>query len=615
MNKQIENWNRMFNELLEFKEEHGHCLVPNAYLQNPQLGAWVSMQRRQYANFRSGEPSVMTSDRIKLLEKVGFEWVSKETAQGTWGAKFEELKTFKQQFGHCLVPIDWKENPQLGEWVVMQQEAYKMKRNNNVDAISDENITKLNSIGFQWNPISAKQANKLPLNSNSLIGLSQNQASLKAPVSGLNAKLPFLQNASDISPHFQDARQRQAELMHKLARIQAMEDAVRISMNQNVMRAQQGNPQLNFPPYKHIGEPPSSSLYLVGENNHLAPVNFSGRFNDNILTRMDVSPFPTNASISNLPSLKDYNSAKSNACRIVTEESAETLKSNENEPKRKRMFPTDPKEGKKRASFMSSRYPGPQTSDAFWWARFEELKRFREENGHCIVPNRYPPHPPLGNWVSTQRRQYKLWKKGKASSMNNERAKALEDLGFSWVVRNAYTMSIEMKKSEGTSAPEHEGEKVSRNESEKIEDVCEGNEGEKNLSLDNGRTIQEKTMQAEVPVVDLDEDIAIELLPKRFFAPKNACIKRKAVEMSHLDEDYFPHENKVVKACDSFLRDSLQSDAIKVSRTYEHRMLINHFRREEVATTIEDLYEEKDEDLEEDVEELSKDSEKVARFF
>eukprot|EP00985_Skeletonema_marinoi_P026060 scaffold19821_cov166-Skeletonema_marinoi.AAC.17 len=35
-------WDRKFNELLEFKEQHGHCDVPQTYAPNPKLGVWVN---------------------------------------------------------------------------------------------------------------------------------------------------------------------------------------------------------------------------------------------------------------------------------------------------------------------------------------------------------------------------------------------------------------------------------------------------------------------------------------------------------------------------------------------------------------------------------------------
>lgn len=42
-----QKWNHMFMRLVDFKESHGHCLVPNRYASDMALGAWVSTQRRQ----------------------------------------------------------------------------------------------------------------------------------------------------------------------------------------------------------------------------------------------------------------------------------------------------------------------------------------------------------------------------------------------------------------------------------------------------------------------------------------------------------------------------------------------------------------------------------------
>ena len=38
--------------------------------------------------------------------------------------------------------------------------------------------------------------------------------------------------------------------------------------------------------------------------------------------------------------------------------------------------------------------------DAVWNQRFEELKKFKEEHGHCRVPQKTPK---LGNWAKEQR--------------------------------------------------------------------------------------------------------------------------------------------------------------------------------------------------------------------
>ena len=67
-----------------------------------------------------------------------------------------------------------------------------------------------------------------------------------------------------------------------------------------------------------------------------------------------------------------------------------------------------------------------------WYAQFKRLAEFHRTHGTTALPARYPPDPKLGNWVSTQHRQYQLMQKGKTSTMNKERIQLLEGLAFKW---------------------------------------------------------------------------------------------------------------------------------------------------------------------------------------
>lgn len=72
-----------------------------------------------------------------------------------------------------------------------------------------------------------------------------------------------------------------------------------------------------------------------------------------------------------------------------------------------------------------------------WNERFEELKRYKETNGHCDVPQIYDSG--LGTWVSAQRSQFKRYIIGKSSSMTHQRKAALDRLGFSWSLRKRFS--------------------------------------------------------------------------------------------------------------------------------------------------------------------------------
>jgi hypothetical protein len=73
-------WEDMFQRLLAYREKHGDCLVPNRYPEDPQLGNWVSSQRRHYKilTSKNGQSSPMTPERARRLMKVGFRWFSQD---------------------------------------------------------------------------------------------------------------------------------------------------------------------------------------------------------------------------------------------------------------------------------------------------------------------------------------------------------------------------------------------------------------------------------------------------------------------------------------------------------------------------------------------------------
>lgn len=70
--------------------------------------------------------------------------------------------------------------------------------------------------------------------------------------------------------------------------------------------------------------------------------------------------------------------------------------------------------------------------ETLWQRRFQSLLLFKNREGHCEVPRRYSDDPSLVEWIKTQRKQYRLAKEGKQSSMTAERTDALEAIGFTW---------------------------------------------------------------------------------------------------------------------------------------------------------------------------------------
>lgn len=146
-----EKWQQMFNQLLNYKDEHsGSCLVPNRYKKNPQLGSWVSTQRRQYKQYKVGDMSPMTAERISALEDAGFVWATRDPRHVTWKIRYEELRQYRDTIGDCLVPIGYKKNKQLSNWVSTQRQEMKLLREGRPSRLTKDRITLLHNLDFVW---------------------------------------------------------------------------------------------------------------------------------------------------------------------------------------------------------------------------------------------------------------------------------------------------------------------------------------------------------------------------------------------------------------------------------------------------------------------------------
>ncbi|KAL3775719.1 hypothetical protein ACHAWO_011455 [Cyclotella atomus] len=97
-------WNERFNELQEYKRQHGNCRVPRKY--SNTLHHWVDQQRKY---FREGK---IHQDRLQRLNEIGFSW---NACESRWSLRYSQLMLFKKQYGHCRVPQKYAENPQLGK--------------------------------------------------------------------------------------------------------------------------------------------------------------------------------------------------------------------------------------------------------------------------------------------------------------------------------------------------------------------------------------------------------------------------------------------------------------------------------------------------------------------
>ena len=84
-----ESWQKSFNEIFKYKEEHRSTRVPRSH----DLGNWVSNQRRIKNN------NNMSKARADKLKGIRFKW----TLNKSWDERFAELVSFRGSYGHCRV--------------------------------------------------------------------------------------------------------------------------------------------------------------------------------------------------------------------------------------------------------------------------------------------------------------------------------------------------------------------------------------------------------------------------------------------------------------------------------------------------------------------------------
>jgi len=164
-------WDAMYEKLKKFRNQFGHCRVPNRYEPDPSLGAWVSTQRRQYKAWNGGKSNANDiskstrkpsfPERVRRLNKLGFAWVSKNPRHVPWETRYEELCDFQRKYGHCLVPVGYEDNVSLSYWVSTQRQEYKSLIEGLPSKMTQRRLKQLERLGFVWDALRVRNRNKV----------------------------------------------------------------------------------------------------------------------------------------------------------------------------------------------------------------------------------------------------------------------------------------------------------------------------------------------------------------------------------------------------------------------------------------------------------------------
>ncbi len=142
------SFEQRLEQLKAFKEKHKHLRVTNAL--DKSLASFCSQARSAKAKPSNGG-LLMTEERIKALDELGFVWKLRE--KSPFEARVEQLKEFKEKHGHLIVTT--AHDKSLAAYCSnIRYKRAKEKGQSSASGVplSEEKIRILDEIGFEWNP-------------------------------------------------------------------------------------------------------------------------------------------------------------------------------------------------------------------------------------------------------------------------------------------------------------------------------------------------------------------------------------------------------------------------------------------------------------------------------
>lgn len=193
-------WEENFQQLVDYCRIHGHFIIPQEdkpvlfrFVKNLRQNYKYTLERRNGSTAPAHEtqqhsitassraikdertPYMLTPERIRQLDEIGFAWTPRDDQ---WELKYRRLEEFWQIHGHLKVPSHPEtqtsdrikhddhqqdrvsleddtrtalEYAELRSWMTYQRTRY-FNRNGKQRPLSEDQITKLKSIGFRWTP-------------------------------------------------------------------------------------------------------------------------------------------------------------------------------------------------------------------------------------------------------------------------------------------------------------------------------------------------------------------------------------------------------------------------------------------------------------------------------
>jgi hypothetical protein len=140
-NKTANHWDEKYAQLVGFKEKHGHLRVSKHFTTDKQLVNFAKGLRRSRGS--------LSAERRENLDQLGFIWnpgkeltviLNRNRGDEAWMKRYEELKTYKSEFGTCRILTTSQRHRSLANWISLQR--------NRIDKLTPERKQLLEEIGF-----------------------------------------------------------------------------------------------------------------------------------------------------------------------------------------------------------------------------------------------------------------------------------------------------------------------------------------------------------------------------------------------------------------------------------------------------------------------------------
>eukprot|EP00550_Attheya_septentrionalis_P004429 CAMPEP_0198283158 /NCGR_PEP_ID=MMETSP1449-20131203/2828_1 /TAXON_ID=420275 /ORGANISM="Attheya septentrionalis, Strain CCMP2084" /LENGTH=1129 /DNA_ID=CAMNT_0043979683 /DNA_START=92 /DNA_END=3481 /DNA_ORIENTATION=+ len=552
-----EQWDQMFDRLLEYKDHHGDCLVPKRYAADPKLGTWVETQRVQYkrllrnasdlkpedSNADEGAPldaeyeeyvedtegnsnsniaitpsRRLNAERLHRLESIGFAWTAKNTKRPAatsksparrrynetqWNEMYERLVKYKEKYGDCLVPKKFDEDPKLGTWVetqrVLHNRGYKKGTHiteDMVDAVMEDVAASIAAAGgsdalidSSTAAVSAAVADaKPPEEWATDVAASVTAAGGSMTLADSSAAAVAAAVADAKSPE-EWATEMENENEMEITKTE-VEYTGSTSESESAPLVQLEPTSIGpatHPPSRGLNDKRKQQLDALGFVWSLRAKRVEDHWDQMFQQLCEYktvhgdclvpSRFEENMKLGKWVETQRYEYTKLQRTTAAQESKPEAIGESSTshmamplnadpsqDDQEKSLRPVTVRLTEERLRRLKSinfewkvKNKMKRYYDRQWDEMFQSLLKYKEENGSCLVPKRYPPDMKLGTWVHTQRIQYRKLVSGAGAAskyegdeeqceesetsfrLTDDRRKRLEDIGFVWSVRDKDT--------------------------------------------------------------------------------------------------------------------------------------------------------------------------------